>query len=192
MTSVVVLNRNYQFWAEVNLDKVLKWWAKQKIKVLVADEREEVGSTTIRLKRPFVVQLLEFAGYKIKKEEIGFNKEAVFRRDKNICQYWHFENDGKAFKYKCQPDERTLDHIIPKSRGGAVHSFENAVCACRWHNVVIKRGRTPEEAGLKLISKPYVPRSNKGQYVTMNFTYNPNNLAHRIYVEKILGGVVEN
>ena len=196
MTSVVVLTRDFQFWTEINMDKFWKWLVKEKIEVLACHDGSfenynlplEQAITTFKVRRPLVVRLLGFVGYKVKTEEIGFSKEAVFQRDKNICQYWHYNEQGQAFKYLCKEDERTLDHVIPKSRGGATHSFENAVCSCRSCNIDIKKNKTPEEAGLKLIRKPFIPKRNRGEFVTVRFAYNPRKLAHKIYVEKILGG----
>jgi hypothetical protein len=190
MTSVVVLTRDLQFWTEIDLRKFFLWYCKEKIEIIASDEHELVGSTTFKVNRPLVVRLLKFVGYKIKHEEVDYSKEAVFNRDKNICQYWHFDEAGRQFKYKCNSNEITLDHVMPKCQGGDKKSFLNSVTCCRWHNVVIKRGRSPEEAGLKLIAKPFIPKRNRGEFVTINFAYNPNKLSHRIYVEKILGGKV--
>lgn len=201
MASVVVLTRDFQFWTEVSMDKFWKWLVKEKIEVIACHDGESAtcfGSynlslqeaiTTFKVRKPLVVRLLGFVGYKVKTEEIGFSKEAVFQRDNNICQYWHYDENNKPFKYACKEDERTLDHVMPKSKGGR-NSFENTVCACKVCNIEIKKNRTPEEAGLKLIRKPFVPKRNKGDFVTIKFAYNPRKLSHKIYVEKILGGTL--
>ena len=36
--SVIVLNKTYQFHAEVEIEKVLSWYSKKKIEIIVADE----------------------------------------------------------------------------------------------------------------------------------------------------------
>jgi 5-methylcytosine-specific restriction endonuclease McrA len=51
--------------------------------------------------------------------------------------------------------ELTIDHIIPKSRGGS-ESWENLVAACTKCNNK-KGNRTPDEAGMVLINKPRRP-----------------------------------
>ena len=201
MTSVVVLTRDFQYWREIDMRKFWTWLVKEKIKVIACSDGQNIcfdnynlslkeAVTTFKVQKPLIVQLLKFAGYKVKREEIGYSKEAVFARDNNVCQYWHYDESGKPFKYTCKQDERTLDHIIPKSRGGLAQSFENCVCACSMHNIETKRNKLPEEVGLKLIRKPFVPKRNRGEYVTIRFAYNPQKLSHRIYVEKILGGKV--
>ena len=201
MASVVVLTRDFQFWTEVSMEKFWIWLVKEKIEVVACHDGHDAkcfksynlsvdeAITTFKVRKPLVVRLLSFVGYKVKTEVIGFSKEAVFQRDKNVCQYWHYDENEKPFKHVCTENERSLDHVIPKSKGGK-NNFENTVCACKTCNIDIKKNRTPEEANLKLIRKPFIPRRNKGDFVTVQFAYNPDKLAHRIYVEKILGGEV--
>jgi hypothetical protein len=57
----------------------------------------------------------------------------------------------------------TLDHIIPKSRGGD-GSWHNLVCACKKCNHR-KADRTPEEAGMKLLRRPLPASINTGRHV---------------------------
>lgn len=73
----------------------------------------------------------------------NLSRRAVFARDSWACQYC----GGKA---------ETMDHVVPRSRGGA-HSWENVVAACRRCNSK-KRDKLPVEASLKLRKKPGVPR----------------------------------
>lgn len=187
-SSVVVLNKNYQFWTEVPLKKVLKWLVLDKIEILEFHDSEETGSFEFRIKMPLVVRLLNFVGYKPKRETVVYSDEAVFNRDDNTCQYWHFdESTGKRFKYKVGYGERTIDHVLPLSRGGKRISFENCVCCCRWHNEKVKKNRTPDEVGLELIRKPFVPKRNKNEFVVIKFSYNKNKVAHMAYVKKFLG-----
>ncbi|MGB3695162.1 MAG: HNH endonuclease [Spirulinaceae cyanobacterium] len=71
-----------------------------------------------------------------------FNRE-VLRRDRHSCQYC----DSKK--------KLTLDHVIPRSKGGK-HTWDNVVTACERCNSK-KGSRTPTEAGLILKSKPKAP-----------------------------------
>jgi 5-methylcytosine-specific restriction endonuclease McrA len=75
------------------------------------------------------------------------NRKNVIWRDKYTCQYC-----AKRFSYV----ELTMDHIIPKSRGGD-KSWSNIVASCKKCNSN-KGNRTPEEAKMPLIKKPTVPR----------------------------------
>ena len=51
--------------------------------------------------------------------------------------------------------EETLDHILPKSRGGEL-TWNNTVLACKLCNSK-KDNKTPEEAHMNLLSKPSQP-----------------------------------
>jgi 5-methylcytosine-specific restriction endonuclease McrA len=77
----------------------------------------------------------------------------IFRRDNYTCQYC-----GNKVK------QLTLDHVIPRYRGGQ-HTWENVVSACGSCNRG-KAGRTPKEAGMKLLRTPAPPRDN-----TLSFAY---------------------
>ena len=68
----------------------------------------------------------------------------IFNRDGFICQYC-----GKTH------NQLTLDHVIPRRQGGK-HTWENLVSACGACNRR-KAGRTPEQAHMKLLSKPVKP-----------------------------------
>ena len=73
----------------------------------------------------------------------------IFRRDMYCCQYC-----GKDLL----PDEATVDHVNPKSRGGK-NDFPNLVTCCFSCNSY-KADRTPEEAGMVLLRKPTMPNGN--------------------------------
>ena len=78
---------------------------------------------------------------------LSCNRKNVFWRDNCQCQYC-----GNVFKI----DELTMDHVIPKSKGGK-KVWENIVTSCS--NCNSKKGsRTPEEANMPLLRRPYSPR----------------------------------
>jgi 5-methylcytosine-specific restriction endonuclease McrA len=75
-----------------------------------------------------------------------FNRNALIIRDHSICQYcWK----------KLTSSQITVDHIIPKTQGGA-NSFINCVISCQKCNS-FKRNRTPEQANMILLVKPVAP-----------------------------------
>lgn len=189
MASVIVLKSDYDFCREASLQKVLKWFIAGKIDIVEEDEEREIGSLTFRIKVPLIVRLVNFFGYKPKSEEVPFSSNAVYERDRNICQYWHHDEMGKRFKYRCTIEDRTIDHVIPTSRGGR-NNFENTVCACRSCNELIKKNRTPEEAGMELIRQPFVPTKDRGVIVKISFPFNPKKRSHQLYLEKYLGGSI--
>ena len=184
MNSVIVLTSNYYYWDERPMEEVVSKIFKDKIETVISMDEEDVGGQTFRIPKPMVVRLKEFSGYKSKKDWLPYKDMHVFSRDNNICQYWHYDEMGEPFKYICTQDERTIDHVLPKSHGHG-KSFVNCVTCCNDHNSK-KANRTPEEAGLKLIKKPFIPRIKKGNKVFMKFSYNPNKISHQYYMEKFL------
>jgi len=113
---------------------------------VIAEYDEELRSPSITIKKPAVVGLvrkLDKFGWKL-----AFNRINMLLRDASHCQYC-----GQPFA----PKELTYDHVFPKWRGGR-RCYENIVMACGPCNHR-KAGLTPEQAGMKLLSKPYLPRT---------------------------------
>jgi len=116
---------------------------KRSTEVLVLNtgyEREIKGGN-LRIPVPSVIRLR----YYIKPifREAYPTKRNIFIRDRFRCQYCGSTKD------------LTVDHIIPKVRGGK-DTWTNLVCACKKCNNQ-KGNRTPEEAGMRLLSKPRKP-----------------------------------
>jgi 5-methylcytosine-specific restriction endonuclease McrA len=80
----------------------------------------------------------------------------VFNRDQYTCQYC-----GKETR------QLTLDHVVPRYRGGE-HTWENVVSACMACNRR-KAGRTPEQAGMRLIRRPAPPHDNTSFYIPYHY-----------------------
>jgi len=188
-TNVIVLTKYWSFWGERSLKDAIKLIVKGKVEVLKADESKNIkagisrSGIIFKMPAPLVIRLLEFGGVKIKTDKIKYSKEAIFQRDDFNCQYYHYDNNGKRYIHKCSKKEITLDHVIPKCQGGKDKTYTNSVTSCRWHNVDVKKGRTPKEAGLELIRKPTVPKQRKGDMVILRFQFNPENNAHRAFQE---------
>jgi 5-methylcytosine-specific restriction endonuclease McrA len=106
-----------------------------------------IRAVNFEIQAPRVIRLLSYD--RLPKQVVRFNRRNVFARDANRCQYC-----GKRFP----TSELSLDHIIPRSRGGET-SWENIVCSCVRCNVR-KGGRTPHEASMHLIRAPIRPKRN--------------------------------
>jgi len=76
-----------------------------------------------------------------------FSRHNVFLRDRNTCQYC-----GR----RLPRSELNLDHVVPRTLGGRT-TWENVVCSCIDCNLR-KGGKTPEEAGMRLLRRPRRPR----------------------------------
>ncbi|HEY9854765.1 MAG TPA: HNH endonuclease, partial [Stenomitos sp.] len=99
-------------------------------------------STTMRI--PQAIRLLVKAVVHKYFETVRPTRQAVFKRDKHMCQYCGSRG------------ELTLDHIHPRSRGGE-DTWENLVTACQKCNNR-KGDRRPDEAGMVLNCVPRAPR----------------------------------
>jgi len=94
---------------------------------------------------PTVIVAVNFA--KVPKKRPKLNARNIRERDGNRCQY-----TGRLL----HPDEGSLDHVLPRSRGGK-DEWENLVWSSKDVNAR-KGNRLPHEAGLKLLSVPRAPK----------------------------------
>jgi len=110
-----------------------------------AREGRLIHAVNFTIRAPEVVVLTRFSG--AFSQEVKFSRRNIFDRDHNTCQYC-----GRKF----ERSELTLDHVIPRCRGG-LSEWENIVVACIECNTK-KGNRLPSEAGMHLIRRPIKPR----------------------------------
>jgi 5-methylcytosine-specific restriction endonuclease McrA len=151
---VLVLNQGYE---PLNLCRVrraivLVYRGKAEV---VENSRGELHSVSQVFQIPSVIRVAHMIRPPHDRRKL--TKLEVFNRDRYACQYC-----GRETK------ELTLDHVIPRRRDGE-HTWENVVSACIPCNRR-KGGRTPEEAGMKLIRRPRAPRSN-GFYIPYGYLH---------------------
>jgi 5-methylcytosine-specific restriction endonuclease McrA len=107
--------------------------------------REDIIHTPNRkLKVPRVIRLLSYD--KLPRQEVKFSRKSIMARDEYRCQYCN---------KKLAAAKLSIDHIIPRSRGGS-SNWDNLVACCSKCNTK-KGGKTPKEARMKLIHKPTPP-----------------------------------
>ena len=94
---------------------------------------------------PTVMVLANFA--RVPKKRPKLCAKTIRERDGNRCQY-----TGALLR----PEEGSLDHVLPRSRGGK-DAWENLVWSAKAVNAR-KGNRLPHEAGLKLLSVPRAPK----------------------------------
>jgi len=144
MSRVIVLNCDYTFINTVPLKKAIKYIVNDKVEVVKTDEREIRNCEgTFCIKVPLIVRLIKMIR-QIYKSRVPFTKKNLYARDEYKCQY--------CGKYS---SDLTIDHIIPKSRGGLT-SFENCVASCKKCNNK-KANKTPNEARMPLLNRPVQP-----------------------------------
>jgi 5-methylcytosine-specific restriction endonuclease McrA len=116
---------------------------------------EFVRTVHFEIQVPRIIRLLAYD--RVPRQTVKFNRRNIFARDGNRCQYC-----GKKFA----TSELSLDHVLPRSRGGEA-TWENIVCSCLKCNVR-KGGRTPQEAGMRIVREPVRPRSSPALRVKLS------------------------
>jgi 5-methylcytosine-specific restriction endonuclease McrA len=90
---------------------------------------------------PSVIRLLSYRH--IPQQSRALSRKNILLRDRNTCQFC---------SKQLSSSELTLDHVLPRSRGGP-SSWENLVACC--YDCNNRKGdRTPEEAGIRLQRRP--------------------------------------
>jgi 5-methylcytosine-specific restriction endonuclease McrA len=115
----------------------------QEIAERVLDDDRVLRSPTRVVPVPSIIRLRRYVRRPIR-QRVAFNRKNVFRRDDHTCQYCGTRGN-----------DLTLDHVVPRSRGGPT-SWENVVACCRDCNAS-KRDRTPAEARMHLRRSPNAP-----------------------------------
>lgn len=140
MDRVLVLNADYTPLNVTTLHRGFNLVYKGKAEIVKSAENEIVTDKKV-YERPLIIRLLNYVKYVYRR--IRVNRQRIYRRDGNKCVY-------------CGTSKQlTIDHVIPKSKGGR-NTWENLVTCCTKCN--LKKGdKTPEQSGLKLNFKPYEP-----------------------------------
>ena len=133
---VLVLNASYEPLQRVSLRHAIKMLGRE---VAVIEEAD--AGTFGPFPRPLVLRLVRYVVTRWRNRR-GCTKSAIKARDR-MCAY-------------CGGTAETVDHIVPRSRGGTL-TWDNAVAACLRCNHR-KADRTPAEAGMTLLVTPQQPQ----------------------------------
>ncbi|MBV8151269.1 MAG: HNH endonuclease [Candidatus Eremiobacteraeota bacterium] len=143
MTDVLVLNFTYEALNITSFQRAVKLIFSGKAEI-VHDRDRLIASPSWELRMPSIIRML----YYIKRpmQKVALTKKNVLLRDDYSCQYCGVRGERMM----------TVDHVIPRSKGGA-STWENLVCACmRCNNR--KNNRTPHDANMSLKRKPRTPK----------------------------------
>ena len=105
---------------------------------------ETIGLVSRVVRVPRVLLLLAYD--RVPRRQVRFSRFNIYSRDRNQCQY--------CGRRHSRP-ELNLDHVVPRSQGG-LSRWDNVVCSCHACNHR-KGGRTPEQAGMRLLRSPRRP-----------------------------------
>ncbi len=142
---VLVLNASYEPLHVVSTRRAILLLLKDKAELVEATDRY-VRAASARFPQPSVIRLRKYI--KLPRNlTLPLTRRLVYARDQYTCQYCG-NSPGAS--------QLTLDHVLPKSRGGQ-KTWENIVTACKRCNQR-KGNRTPQEAHMHLLRQPYRPR----------------------------------
>lgn len=110
----LVLNASYEPLGTVSMRRALVLVLKEKA-VVLSQGREELHSANLTVAVPSVVLLSQYV--RVHRRSAPLTRRAVMQRYNFTCAY-------------CRRRGDTLDHVVPRSRGGQ-HSWTNVVVACR-------------------------------------------------------------
>jgi 5-methylcytosine-specific restriction endonuclease McrA len=140
---VLVLNSSLQPLSVIPERRLIVLLSKKKVTFLDNSMRElieeSIKARRLELERPVIVQLL--ANVRIPRVALQPTRSNILLRDDETCQYC-----GKRTR------DLTLDHIIPRSRGGQ-STWENLVASCKACNGK-KGNRLLKEVNMHLLRPP--------------------------------------
>lgn len=109
------------------------------------DDHRWIPTPSIPVLLPHVIKLVDYRGNP--KRKVPFTRSEIYIRDGYKCCYC-----GKKFL----TSDLNLDHVIPLCQGGKTN-WTNIACCCQKCNLK-KGGRTPQQAGMKLLIVPKEPK----------------------------------
>lgn len=139
MSEVLVLNADMEPLHRVSLHHAVKMLVRQVAELHDFEPDRQIGVFPM----PLVVRLVRFIFPKWRHTSgPAWSRRGVLNRDGRRCGY-------------CPAPATTVDHIVPRSQGGA-NTWLNTVAACYTCNQR-KADRTPSQAGMVLRIKPSAP-----------------------------------
>ena len=151
---VLVLNAGYEPLSLVSVRRAVVLLLREKAELLEATQ-QMLYSANRTIPEPLVIRLVHYV--RLPHRRVPPTRAAIMLRDAFTCQYCA-EKPGALLL--------TVDHVIPRSRGGD-HSWGNLVTACKRCNQH-KGNQTTEEAGMYPLRRPFEP-----SYVALVLLSNP-------------------
>jgi 5-methylcytosine-specific restriction endonuclease McrA len=138
---VLILNADYSVISICTVPKAFLLVYTNKADMVAEMPNITLRSISKTYPSPSIIRLNKYVSVPYK--GVVMSRQNIFKRDNNTCAYCSSKN------------ELTLDHVMPKSRGGKTH-WENLVTACKKCNAR-KGHHTPEEANMPLKHSPFKP-----------------------------------
>jgi len=137
MESVLVLNAGYEPLHKVSINHAIKMLVRE-VAVIEEATEEMFGD----FPKPLVLRIVKYISMKWRNHKPKWSKNRIVKRDNSCCGY-------------CDKPATTVDHVIPRSRGGET-TWKNTVASCLRCNSK-KGSRTLKESNMSLRFQPFEP-----------------------------------
>jgi 5-methylcytosine-specific restriction endonuclease McrA len=169
MQHTLLLNASYEPLKVVPWRKAVTLWCQGKVEVISVYDRE-IRSVSISFKLPSVIRLLRYVRMRRRFDYVPFSRANIYARDEYSCQYC-----GQTLP----ATELTFDHVVPVAKGGR-KDWENIVTCCVSCNR-LKGGRTPAEAGMRLVRPALRPHAAPAIRITIGLRNAPDSWRDYLY-----------
>jgi len=136
----LVLNAGYEPLSVVSFKRAVVLVLAQKA-VVLAESGMPLRSAELDLLTPSVILLSRYVRAP-RRHTVAVSRRGVLRRDGSRCAY-------------CGGAATTVDHVLPRSRGGTDTWLNLVACCLRCNG--IKGNRTPTEMGWRMRVRPFAP-----------------------------------
>lgn len=153
MNAVLLLNISYEPMEIISLHRAMSLMLRDKVEAATGDTIRVTGQSNT-LKIPTVIRLRRYVNVPCR--SVHWSHRAVLQRDGYQCIYCGLKIGDYQRGQMLTQHSFTIDHILPRSRGGR-NTWGNTACACSVCNNR-KGDRTPHEVGMTLRWEPKIPR----------------------------------
>ncbi|MFD7923222.1 HNH endonuclease [Streptomyces sp. NPDC059740] len=151
MRQTLVLNASYEPLSTVTLRRAVVLVMQDKAVVESAHTGLRLRAASLEMPVPAVIRLSRYVRMPFRRQ-VPWTRRGVLARDGHRCAY-------------CGGRATTVDHVVPRSRGGG-DTWLNTVAACAPDNHR-KADRTPEQAGMRLLRRPFEPTPADAMLATL-------------------------
>lgn len=179
----LALNASYEPLTVISTKRAVRLIVEGKAEIVEVDGTRVIRSANQEMPAPAVIRLVRYV-HVPRRLRKSVSNTFLFARDHYTCQFC-----GRHRRDLRQREYLTRDHVIPQCRfktRAESNTWENCVTACTSCNNR-KADRTPEEAGMKLLSVPTEPH-----FVRLEWTVRKLTPLQRKYIVQFFGEDVYN
>lgn len=147
----LVVDSNYMSKQVISSERAFVIWFKGNAEIISNhDVYFKLVNPDLQIKKPSIIKIKKYVNYYGK---AALNRENIFKRDNYTCAYCPEGTEHKR-------DFLTIDHIIPKSKGGK-DTWENLITACKGCN------NLKADLSLKVFKKDFHVHPKKPHHLMM-------------------------